>query len=545
MSDTLQDFIRKWGAPDALLSDNAKTQISQNVKRILREYGIKNQQTEPHHPNQNPAERRIQDVKNLSNTIMDRTNTPNELWYLALEYVVYLLNHLAMEGLKWRTPIEVATGETPDISNLLQFHWYERVYYYDPSNPYPNPKEKAGRFVGIAENVGDTLTYKIITDDTQQIIYRSVVRSANDNKNPNLRADAIVVEDVDEEEERKQVIFSESDVRDNVVYPEVDPQELIGFRFVHEREDGNYRVEVVEQLEEQTDKYLVKVGGSGREEILHYNDIIREWEKAQNADDNEDKPWTYEDIIDHRKRGRMNEIKVLWEDGSETWEPLSVFSRDDPVACANYASKNDILHLPGWRRFRRYVQKGKVMLRAMRRVQVMKALMDPGLKYQFGIRVPRTYREAVAIDKANGNTLWQDAIQKELDQIREYETFIPRPDLKSPPEGYQFVRVHFVFAVKHDLRRKARLVAGGHMTDPPGEESYSSVVTIKGMRLCIFLAELNDLEIMAGDVGNAYLEAKTRELIYVIAGPEFGELEGTILIINKALYGLKTSGARY
>ncbi len=221
-------------------------------------------------------------------------------------------------------------------------------------------------------------------------------------------------------------------------------------------------------------------------------------------------------------------------------------ARDDPVTCAQYAFKADILHLPGWRRFRRLAKKGKAMIRAMRRVQVLKTLSGSvGIKYQFGVRVPRTYKEAVMLDKANGNTLWQDAIQKELDQIKEYETFIPRPDLKKPPKGYQYVRVHFVFAVKHDLRRKARLVAGGHMTNPPNEEAYSSVVTLKGLRICIMLAELNDLQIMAGDVGNAYLEAKTREKIYIVAGPEFGELEGTILIINKALYGLKTSGARY
>ena len=162
-----------------------------------------------------------------------------------------------------------------------------------------------------------------------------------------------------------------------------------------------------------------------------------------------------------------------------------------------------------------------------------------------GMSIPRSYKEALKLAKANGNTLWQDAIQKELDQIIAYNTFIARPDLKIPPEGYQFVRLHFVFAVKHDLRRKARLVGGGHMTDAPNEESYSSVVTIKGLRICILLAELNGLEIMVGDVGNTYLEAKMREKIYIIAGPEFGELEGTIMIVNKALYGLKTSGARY
>ena len=75
------------------------------------------------------------------------------------------------------------------------------------------------------------------------------------------------------------------------------------------------------------------------------------------------------------------------------------------------------------------------------------------------------------------------------------------------------------------------------MIESPEDQTFSSVVTIKGMRICIFIAELNGLKIMAGDIGNAYLEAKTQELVYIIAGPEFGELEGMILILNKALYG--------
>ena len=50
---------------------------------------------------------------------------------------------------------------------------------------------------------------------------------------------------------------------------------------------------------------------------------------------------------------------------------------------------------------------------------------------------------------------------------------------------------------------------------------------------------------MVGDVGNAYLEAHTKEKVYIVAGPDFGELEGHTLVINKALYGLRTSGARF
>ena len=50
---------------------------------------------------------------------------------------------------------------------------------------------------------------------------------------------------------------------------------------------------------------------------------------------------------------------------------------------------------------------------------------------------------------------------------------------------------------------------------------------------------------MVGDVGNAYLEAETQEKVFFIAGPEFGDLQGHTMIIFKALYGLRSSGARY
>ena len=51
---------------------------------------------------------------------------------------------------------------------------------------------------------------------------------------------------------------------------------------------------------------------------------------------------------------------------------------------------------------------------------------------------------------------------------------------------------------------------------------------------------------MAADVGNAYLHAWTREKVFIVAGPEFGkELEGRVMIIQKSLYGLTTSAARW
>jgi len=56
------------------------------------------------------------------------------------------------------------------------------------------------------------------------------------------------------------------------------------------------------------------------------------------------------------------------------------------------------------------------------------------------------------------------------------------------------------------------------------------------------LSKLNNLKVWATNIGNAYLEAKTQEKVFIILGLEFGELEGHTLIIFKALYGLRTSG---
>jgi hypothetical protein len=62
--------------------------------------------------------------------------------------------------------------------------------------------------------------------------------------------------------------------------------------------------------------------------------------------------------------------------------------------------------------------------------------------------------------------------------------------------------------------------------------------------MLIFLPELNNLKTWTTDIGDAYLEAKTSEKVYIIAGPEFGVLQGNMMIIFKALYGLRTSGLR-
>ena len=141
----------------------------------------------------------------------------------------------------------------------------------------------------------------------------------------------------------------------------------------------------------------------------------------------------------------------------------------------------------------------------------------------YGVLIPNTYKQALQFDKDNGNTKWFDSVQLELGQVDDYNTFTDKgKDWIAGPD-FKKMSVHLVFAVKHDGRHKARLVAGGHLTPVPVDSVYSSVVSLRGIRMLAFIAEHNDLELWATDVGNAYLESYTKEKVYIIAGEEFGD----------------------
>jgi hypothetical protein len=111
--------------------------------------------------------------------------------------------------------------------------------------------------------------------------------------------------------------------------------------------------------------------------------------------------------------------------------------------------------------------------------------------------------------------------------------------------GFQEIECHMVFDVKMDLTRKARFVAGGHMTEIPASLTYSSVVSRDSVRIAFLIAALNDLDILSCDISNAYLNAPCREKIWFVAGPEFGSKQGQVVKVVRALYGLKSSGAAW
>ena len=71
------------------------------------------------------------------------------------------------------------------------------------------------------------------------------------------------------------------------------------------------------------------------------------------------------------------------------------------------------------------------------------------------------------------------------------------------------IRVHTIFDVKVDGRHKVRVVADGHLTAIPAKSVYSGVVSLRGLRTCLFIGELDGMEPWVTDIRNAYLEALT------------------------------------
>ena len=138
-------------------------------------------------------------------------------------------------------------------------------------------------------------------------------------------------------------------------------------------------------------------------------------------------------------------------------------------------------------------------------------------------------KEVIEIDKDNKNTLWWNVLMKEMKNVRvafeEYEGKIE--DLI----GYQKVKCHIVWDVKlgENFRHKARLVAGGHVTDTPSSLTYSSVISRDSVRIALTVAALNGLDVLGCNIQNAYISAPCREKIYVIARHKFSLDAGKVI----------------
>jgi hypothetical protein len=135
------------------------------------------------------------------------------------------------------------------------------------------------------------------------------------------------------------------------------------------------------------------------------------------------------------------------------------------------------------------------------------------LEVKYGVVIPRSVKHAYELDTEAGNTF--------------------------PSLDFQWTKLTMIFEVKQDGRRKARLVAGGHLVDPKGINSRSTVVKGISVRLLDLIAHRDNLPILCGNIGNAFITADCLEKIYSRAGPEFGDREGAVMSFQEGIVWTK------
>jgi hypothetical protein len=154
-------------------------------------------------------------------------------------------------------------------------------------------------------------------------------------------------------------------------------------------------------------------------------------------------------------------------------------------------------------------------------------------------------KDALINDDKTGTTFWYDAIQKEMKNVQ--IAFDIKQDASQIPVRSKWVPCHIILDIRMDMTRKARYVAGGHMTDPPAASTYASVVLRESVRITCMIAALNDLGLLTADIQNAYLNgASVAEKVWNTTGVEFGPSEaGLPTVIIRTLYGLKSAGTSF
>jgi len=603
---SLDSLFSRVGIPKRMIPDNAPELVQGDFKRKLLRASVDIKPVEAYSPNQNLAETCIRELKRTYRKLMKSTNCPAILWDFAFEYVADVRAHTAhpLHALQGDVPQTVLLGDTADISHLCEFGFYDFIWYITPADQNLEVK-LLGRYLGPSHDVGEAMCAYVLTSKGQVVSRTSVfpLSIADQNSEPVKAKKEAFMKTLSEKfgDRLAGEIFEDDEpdeFPDNVRYEDDEPAQVEDTIEIDDfgEEDAYDRYVSAKVLLPSGDELLYGTVRSrkrdadgrpigrghtnpildttmyevefedGRVEAYHANKIAESI--YARIDDQGFTKFYLDEIIDHQKGGdavtmdnatftlnnrvlpkrttRGWKLLVRWKDGTTSWESLKELKESNPLEVAEYAVANNIASEPAFAWWVPYTLK--------KRDRVIKAVKNRYSRtYQkFGIELPKTVERALEIDGETGTTFWRDAIQKEMKAV------LPAFEILDDPNtnlvGYSEISTHLVFDVKMDFTRKARFVAnphGGDGTAPDVVKSspintYASVVSRESVRIAFLLAALNDLDLMAADIANAYLNAPCREKIYITCGIEFGDNNrGKKAKIVKALYGLFSSGASW
>ena len=616
----LADFAQDVGIPEHLTADLAgelsgkHTEFMQHVRhlRIQIHWAEKG-----HHKQNHRVEREIGILKARWRRRMVTKSIPTRLWDYGLVYESEILSRTS-RGNDGRTGYEELTGKTPDISEWLDFQFYDLVWYQNDEKPSINDESsKLGRWLGVSHRVGSDLCYWILTKAGQVLSCTTVQHVTDLDQSTTTMSERINAFNNAVNDRLSDIGYVDNSIGDGTPYIEdimlddggigndhrtgiIPTDEEYGSMLVTEKSDADdfesYDKYIGSQIlldlghQRLQGRVVKRTKGPGGETIgrahsnpmfdtrayvVQFNDgsvgeytanVVAENVYAQ-IDSEGNEYALMKEIVDHRHNNlavpvsdgykylpngntvpkqttRGWQLNVEWKDGSSSWVNLKDLKDSNPIETAEYAIANKIDHEPAFNWWVRNVL--HMRQRIINKVQNKYWRTT----HKYGIQLPHSADEAFRIDTKMNNRLWATAIDKELSKVKvawEVRDDLNVEDCRTGKQliGYTEIKCHMIFDVKMDFTRKARFVAGGHMTEAPATITYSSVVTRDSVRIAFLLAGLNNLSIMACDISNAYLNAPCREKIWFIGGSEGGGDCGKVLVLTRALYGLKSSGASW
>jgi hypothetical protein len=140
-------------------------------------------------------------------------------------------------------------------------------------------------------------------------------------------------------------------------------------------------------------------------------------------------------------------FKVNWINGDKTWVRMKDLRLHDPLLVLRYGLRNKMTLKPGWEWVESFVNSDQQLTSIIQAYKVSKSTT-----FKFGIQVPKSTRDALRLDSQEEAKLWHDAIEAELKQINDYETFRVLEEYEQTPPGYKMIPYHCIYDVKFDGR---------------------------------------------------------------------------------------------
>ena len=274
----------------------------------------------------------------------------------------------------------------------------------------------------------------------------------------------------------------------------------------------------------------------------------------------QDDPWAISEIIDHRDpKGTIMEFLVRYHpDSAEEWVPYHKVKQDEPWLVAKYVKEKGLKFKCKRRKQHvwatKYIKGLDRMCRRLCDISLINDTVNEDqqinnrrgevhmMKEMHGLPCPKSVKCSLELDRIHNNSKWKDAMAKEISIMKDYQVFDHLMDsqILNQKDGWQFAPLHWVFTIKHDLRHKARLVIGAHVTTADDLDKYTATTSMDGVKLQLFLTARSGKKVILGDISSAYLNRYTKEKIWTNLSPEFGDVTGRVQV-KKSLYGLITS----